>query len=511
MTEPRLGDILRRHVEARGDKVALRFQETACSYAQLEHRACQVANGLAAAGVVPGDRVAWLGKNSLSYFEYLIGAAKVGAVMVPINWRLAPPEIEFLLEDSRPAWLVVEPEFRGSLPQSPVARGILTSGGNDDEYLAWRSAQPATDPGRIADVTEPALQLYTSGTTGRPKGAVLTNRSLFGLRAEIARLGEPEWYRWSVEDVSLIAMPVAHISGPGWGLWTLHYGATGVITREFDPHAIFDLLTLHRITKIMMVPTAMQIAVRHPGSKSADFSFLRYIYYGGSPIPPDLQRECLDVFGCGFVQMYGMTETAGTVVALAPEHHGEGAEARPGSVGRALPGVELRIVDAEGRALPVGETGEIATRSLANMVAYFNRPEATAETIDSDGWLRTGDAGFLDAEGFLYLRDRVKDMIISGGENVYPVEVENAIRTHPDVADVAVVGVPDEKWGERVLAVVVPKSGAAPSADSIVAWSRERIAAYKSPKSVRFVAELPRNASGKVLRRELRERFRTQG
>jgi acyl-CoA synthetase (AMP-forming)/AMP-acid ligase II len=511
MTEPRLGDILRRHAGAPGDKIALRFGEIACSYAELERRACQVANGLATAGVVPGDRVAWLGKNSLNYFEYLIGAAKVGAVMVPINWRLAPPEIAFLLEDCRPAWLVVEPEFRGALPPSLGARGILTSGGNGDEYVAWRSTQPATDPGRSADVTEPALQLYTSGTTGRPKGAVLTNRSLFGLRAEIARLGEPEWYRWSAEDVSLIAMPVAHISGTGWGLWTLHYGATGVITREFDPHAIFDLLTLHRITKIMMVPTAMQIAVRHPGSKNADFSFLRYIYYGGSPIPPDLQRECLAVFGCGFVQMYGMTETAGTVVALAPENHGEGATARPGSVGRALPGVELRIVDADGRALPVGETGEIATRSLANMVAYFNRPEATAETIDSDGWLRTGDAGFLDADGFLYLRDRVKDMIISGGENVYPVEVENAIRTHPDVADVAVVGVPDEKWGERVLAVVVPKSGAAPTADSIVAWSRERIAAYKSPKSVQFVTELPRNASGKVLRRELRERFRTQG
>jgi acyl-CoA synthetase (AMP-forming)/AMP-acid ligase II len=510
MTEPKLGDILRRHAQERGDKIALRFQEAACSYAELERHACQVANGLAAAGVVPGDRVAWLGKNSLHYFEYLIGAAKVGAVMVPISWRLAPPEIEFLLEDSRPVWLVVEPEFRAALPQSLGARGILTSGGSDDEYLAWRSAQPATDTGRIADVTEPALQLYTSGTTGRPKGAVLTNRSLFGLRAEIARLGEPEWYRWSVEDVSLIAMPVAHISGTGWGLWTLHYGATGVITREFDPHAIFDLLTRHRITKIMMVPTAMQIAVRHPGSKNADFSFLRYIYYGGSPIPPALQRECLAVFGCGFVQMYGMTETAGTVVALAPEHHGEGASARPGAVGRALPGVELRIVDAAGRALPAGETGEIATRSLANMVAYFNRAEATAETIDSDGWLRTGDAGFLDAEGFLYLRDRVKDMIISGGENIYPVEVENAIRTHADVADVAVVGVPDEKWGERVLAVVVPKAGAAPTADSIVAWSRERIAAYKSPKSVQFVAELPRNASGKVLRRELRERFRNQ-
>jgi acyl-CoA synthetase (AMP-forming)/AMP-acid ligase II len=204
----------------------------------------------------------------------------------------------------------------------------------------------------------------------------------------------------------------------------------------------------------------MQIAVRHPGSRQADFSFLRYIYYGGSPIPPDLQQECMAVFGCGFVQMYGMTETAGTIVALAPDDHGPGAGSRAGAVGRPLPGVELRIVDAAGTTMATGESGEIATRSVANMAEYFNRPDATAETIDAAGWLRTGDAGFLDAEGYLHLRDRVKDMIITGGENVYPAEVENAVRGHPDVADVAVVGVPDEKWGERVLAVVVLRADA---------------------------------------------------
>ena len=511
MTEATLGSILLRHTTGRGDKVALRFQDASCTYSELERRACQVANGLRAGGVQPGDRVAWLGKNSLSYFEYLVGAAKVGAVMVPINWRLAPPEIEFLLEDCRPAWVVVEPEFLAVLPKATGARRTLRAGGDVDEYAAWRAEQSARDPGRGAEMTEPALQLDTSGTTGRPTGAVLTHRSLFGLREEMARLGEPDWYRWTADDVSLIAMPVAHISGTGWGLWTLHYGATGIITREFDPHAIFDLLTRHRVTKVMMVPTAMQIAVRHPGSREADFSFLRYIYYGGSPIPPDLQQECMAVFGCGFVQMYGMTETSGTIVALAPDDHGPGAGSRAGAVGRPLPGVEVRIVDAAGTTLATGESGEIATRSAANMAEYFNRPEATAETVDSAGWLRTGDAGFLDAEGYLHLRDRVKDMIISGGENVYPVEVENAVRGHPDVADVAVVGVPDEKWGERVLAVVVLRPDAKGDSGAIIAWARERIAAYKAPKSIEFVTELPRNASGKVLRRELRERFRTQG
>jgi acyl-CoA synthetase (AMP-forming)/AMP-acid ligase II len=508
MTQTTLDDLARRHATERGGKVALRDSSgDALTYAELERRACRVANALIAAGVARGQRVAWLGKNTLTYFEYLLGAAKAGAVMVPMNWRFAAPEIEYLVQDSQAPLVIVEPEFSAKLESSAAGRRILVAGGPQDAYVAWRDAAPSTDPDRRGSAADAVLQLYTSGTTGRPKGAVLTNASLFGLRAAMAdRI--PPWYRWSADDVSLIAMPVAHISGTGWGLWTLQHGATGVVAREFDPHAIFDLLTKHRISKIMMVPTAMQIAVRHPGARTADFSFLSYIYYGGSPIPPDLLRECMAVFGCGFVQMYGMTETSGTIVALAPEDHGGTGGDHSGSVGRALPGVELKIVDSVGRELPVGESGEIATRSIANMAGYYNRPDATAETIDADGWLRTGDAGFVDTGGYVHLRDRVKDMIISGGENVYPVEVENALRGHPEVADVAVIGVADDKWGERVVAVIVPKAGTTPTRDSIVAWSRERIAAYKSPKTVEFVAELPRNASGKVLRRELRVQFR---
>jgi acyl-CoA synthetase (AMP-forming)/AMP-acid ligase II len=508
MTQTTLDGVARRQAAERAAKVALRDASgDALTYAELEERACRVANALAGSGIAPGQRVAWLGKNTLAYFEYLLGAAKAGAVMVPMNWRFAAPEIEYLVQDSQAPLIVAEPEFANKLESSAHGRQVLFAGGGEHTYAAWRDAAPASDPGLRGRDADAVLQLYTSGTTGRPKGAVLTNASLFGLRTAMADLIEP-WYRWSADDVSLIAMPVAHISGTGWGIWTLQHGATGVVAREFDPHAIFDLLTKHRISKIMMVPTAMQIAVRHPGARGADFSFLSYIYYGGSPIPPDLLRECMDVFGCGFVQMYGMTETSGTIVALAPEDHGGAGNVRTGSVGRALPGVELKIVDSAGRELPAGQAGEIATRSIANMAGYFNQPETTAETIDAAGWLRTGDAGFIDADGYVYLRDRIKDLIISGGENVYPVEVENALRGHPDVADVAVIGLPDDKWGERVVAVIVAKPGTAPSKDSIVAWSRERIAAYKSPKLVEFVAELPRNASGKVLRRELRERFR---
>ena len=237
-----------------------------------------------------------------------------------------------------------------------------------------------------------------------------------------------------------------------------------------------------------------------------DFSKLRYILYGASPIAAALLKECIAVFGCGFVQMYGMTETTGTIVVLQPEDHVEGRDCMR-SAGRAQPGVELAILDADGKTLPPGEVGEIATRSPSNMVGYWNLPEATAKTLDQDNWLRTGDAGYMDADGYLYIHDRIKDMIISGGENIYPAEVESAICDHPDVAEVAVVGIPDDQWGEAVKAVVVMKPGKKASATDIIGFARERIAAFKSPKSVDFIEALPRNASGKILRRQLRDPY----
>src|SRR6267142_1319055 len=240
-----------------------------------------------------------------------------------------------------------------------IAHGLIT-GGLRDTFLAWRDRQARDSVDPLVDCRETLLLLYTSGTTGRPKGAMLTHQSLFGLRAHPELL--PDWYRWSAEDVSLIAMPVAHVSGTGWGLWTLQHGATGVILREFDPNVVFDQLLANRVNKVMMVPTAMQIAVRHPLAKTADFSFLRYLYYGGAPLAVELLTECSRVFGCGFVQMYGMTETSGTIVALAPEDHDPAKGERLRSVGKALPGVELKILDAQGHSLQPGETGEVAIR-----------------------------------------------------------------------------------------------------------------------------------------------------
>jgi acyl-CoA synthetase (AMP-forming)/AMP-acid ligase II len=496
---------IRRHADLRGSKIALRCGAAARTYAELERHARQVANGLLAQGVRPGDRVAYLGKNTLCYLEYFLGAARARAVLVPINWRLAESEIAYVLGNARPRTLLVEAAFEPLAARlAPDLPRVVTG----EAFAAWRVAQSDTDQPGAADWSLPLLQLYTSGTTGRPKGAVLTHRSLFGLRTQPQM--HPSWYQWSDTDVSLIAMPVAHVSGTGWAVWTLQHGACGIIAREFDPHAVFEQIVEHRISKLMMVPTAMQIAVRHPRARDTDFSFLKYIYYGGAPLPAALLAECVEVFRCGFVHMYGMTETSGTITALAPEDHDPEKGARIGSVGRALNGVELKIIDEQGRALEVGASGEVATRSPANMAGYFENPAATAETIDAAGWLRTGDLGSLDADGFLYLHDRVKDLIISGGENIYPAEVENAIFGHPAVAEVAVIGVADDKWGEAVKAVIVPVAGAEHDAASIIAWAARRIARYKLPKSIEWVDSLPRNHTGKVLRRELRRLHATK-
>jgi fatty-acyl-CoA synthase len=279
-----------------------------------------------------------------------------------------------------------------------------------------------------------------------------------------------------------------------------------VIAREFDPTKVLDFFEQSGITKLFMVPAAMQFVVRQPRARLVDFSRLKFMFYGASPIPAALLRECIEVFKCGFVQMYGMTETTGTIVALPPEDHIEGLD-RMRSAGKALPGIELAILNADGKRLPPGEVGEIATRSGSNMVGYWNLPEATARTLDADGWLRTGDAGYMDQDGYLYIHDRIKDMIISGGENIYPAEVESAICDHPDVAEVAVVGVPDDQWGEAVKAIVVMKSGKQATSSDIINFTRERIAGFKTPKTVDFIEALPRNASGKILRRHLRDPY----
>ncbi|WP_298470473.1 fatty acid--CoA ligase [uncultured Erythrobacter sp.] len=504
-------DIVREHARLQGDIAAFTFDDEVITFADLNAGSNRVAHALSALGVSKGDRVSYLGKNHPLYFEALLGAAKIGAVMTPVNWRLAPPEVAYILGNCEARVMFVGEGFtdvlaqvRSETPKVEQVIGIDAPDHTGTDYRIWRDGFPADPVMDDIGLDDDALQLYTSGTTGRPKGAVITHGSILSSRdpaydAEIRKWQEP------VEgDVTLLAMPCFHISGTGTGITTMIAGTNAIVLPEYDPSKALDLIENFNISKIFLVPAAIQILLNHPRVNEVDFSRLKYITYGASPIPLELMKQAMEVLGCGFVQMYGMTETSGTIVALDPEDHVPEGSPKMRSVGTPLPGVEVKIIDEEGEEVPANMVGEIATRSTKNMRGYYNNPGATEETIDPDGWLRTGDAGYLDEDGYLYIHDRVKDMIISGGENVYPAEVENALYAHPKIADVAVIGVPHEKWGEAVKACVVLKDGEELTEAEIIAHARKHIAGYKCPKSVDFIEALPRNPSGKILRRELR-------
>lgn len=486
----------------RPDWPALREEDRAYDYAALDELTAKVAGALHAAGVGKGDRIAWIGKNSDLYFLLFFGAARAGIVMAPIGWRLSPVEWAFIVNDTRAKMVFAGPGFddlaeqlAGKLDYAPRIVSAADARAMIDG--APRASLDASGP------DDAVLQLYTSGTTGHPKGAVLSNRNLFGLRKQSNALDLP-YTKWDDDEAVLVAMPCAHIGGTGLGIMALAAGLPGVVLAEFNPDGVFDAVEQHGVTRFFMVPAALQFLLMHPRCASVDYSRLKYILYGAAPIPLELLRQCIQMFGAQFIQAYGMTETTGTIAILPPEDHDPAGNIRMRSAGKPLPGVEIRILGADDQELPAGEVGEVVTRSSNNMLGYWNLPDATAKTVTGDGWIRTGDAGYLDEDGYLFIHDRVKDMIITGGENVYPAEVESAIFGHPAVQEVAVIGIPDAQWGESVKAVCVPKPGMEVDEASVIAWARERIAPFKCPRSVDVIPALPRNASGKILRKDLR-------
>ncbi|MEZ5959409.1 MAG: fatty acid--CoA ligase [Hyphomonadaceae bacterium] len=509
-----LGDVPRHHGRMRPDQVALSFEGRETTFAQLDANSNRGVAALLAEGVKKGDRICYLGKNSDQYFELLLAVMKAGAVIAPIGWRLSADEVAYIIDDAQSSLLFVGPECvecgevaAAKSESRPKIIAMEPGAHAHPTYEAWRDAHPAEDRRIEVAAGDTALLLYTSGTTGRPKGVMLTSGNILRSRRALseAKMG---WNEWQEGEVSYCAMPVSHIGGTGWGLVGLINGVKNVIARDFNPMEALEVIQRERIAKMFMVPAALQFVIRTPRAREIDYSSLTHILYGASPMPVDLLRECMEVFGCKFVQQYGMTETTGTVTYLPPEDHDPKGNQRMRSAGVPMPGVEIAIFDAQGNRLGPNEVGEIATRSAANMKGYWRKDDATAATVDTQGWLRTGDAGFIDDDGYIFIQDRIKDMIISGGENVYPAEVENAVHGHPDVAEVAVIGVPDETWGEAVKAIVVPKPGATPDAADIIAFARSRIAHFKAPRSVDFLSTpLPRSASGKILRRELREPY----
>ncbi len=465
------------------------------------------ARALASKGIGPGDRVGILDKNSIEFFEILFGCALLGAVAVPVNWRLSAAETAVVLEDAGTGVVFVGAEYADVADTVSSDTPCVREWVRLDRLDTWLGAgEDAQDPGFVPGPDDVVIQLYTSGTTGLPKGAMLTGRNFSSILTEAEHV-----FHIGADTVSMVAMPLFHIGGVGWALAGMSRGGRSVIVRDVDPGAMLALIERHRITETFVVPAVLLFMLAVPELPHTDVSSLRTIFYGASPISEDVLVRSLKALGCDFAQVYGLTETTGAITSLLPEDHDpDGPRAHLlTSAGRPFAHVEVRIADTEtGQPLPVGTVGEIWTRSDQNMLGYWNKPEATASVLSEDGWFRTGDAGWVNEEGYLFLHDRLKDMIVSGGENIYPAEVENALLAHPAVADAAVIGVPDERWGETVKAIIV-RAPDAPGddrqlADDIIEATRGRLAHYKCPTSIEFVESLPRNPTGKILKRELR-------
>jgi long-chain acyl-CoA synthetase len=504
-------DIVRTYAAEKGSATMVTFGDQKVTWSEIDVRSNRVAQALIAANIAPQERIAFLEKNSLEYFEVLFGCSKANVVDVSVNWRLAPPEIEYTVNDAHAKILIVGPDFFTAVEaiekNLTTVETIIAIGEHPrwPNYRDWLGAHEAIDPKVPTTMEDISFQLYTSGTTGLPKGVMTANSSLFQLLANV--LGP-----WGMDASSknIATMPLFHIGGSGWALAGMYTGAETLLVRDPLPNVLLDLMEHERATNAFFVPALMAFMAMTPGASDRDFSSMRSVVYGASPITNEVLLASMKTLKCPHIQVFGMTETTGAITELSPEDHDpNGPRAYLlRSAGKPYAWVEMKIVDVDsGKDLAPNEVGELWTRSSQNMVGYWNKPEETAKALTNDGWLKTGDAGYLDEDGYLFLTDRVKDMIVSGGENVYPAEVENALASHPSIAEVAVIGVPSERWGETVKAMVVLRPDAVADAPSIIAHAKGLLAGYKCPTSVDFIETLPRNPTGKVLKKDLREPF----
>ncbi|HEY5203766.1 MAG TPA: long-chain-fatty-acid--CoA ligase [Roseiarcus sp.] len=504
-----VADVARMQALCRGGETALVFEGQAITFAEVDAMASQIANALIASGVRTQERIAYLGKNTDHFLPCLLGACKARMTLAPFNFRLAAPEIAGLLEDSEARIMFVGPDVAdladeavASLASKPrmIALGFDREG--HERHDVWIGSASPSDPRLEADAQDDAIQVYTSGTTGGPKGVRLTNRNYLTAFKLVTASGG---LNYKPGDTVLAAMPFFHVAGVNIALIAMASGARSAILRDAAPQLILDTIGQARTDHAFLAPALIHMLMQAPGIETADLSSMRTLTYGASPISEDLLKRASARFRCEFVQLYGMTETCGAGTYLSYADH-DPSKGKLRSCGVAWPGVEIKIVAEDETEVARGAVGEVLIRSPVVMKGYWNKPDATAAAI-ADGWMRTGDAAYMDEDGYVFIHDRIKDMIRTGGESVYPAAVENALFGHPSIADAAVIGVPDDAWGEAVKAIVVLKPGAPPDAADIIAWARARIAHFEAPKSVDFVASIPRNITGKVLRRELREPY----
>jgi fatty-acyl-CoA synthase len=491
------------------DSVAIRHEGSDTNYAALVAGSDRVAAALISERHPRGARIGLLDLNSERFLEAFIGAGKAACVPVGINSRLATAELEYVVRDAGMRLLLVGRDHYGLVESIERRIGdgtviVALHGGHPrwPDYAAWRDAAPAVPSTRLPEAGDDLLQLYTSGTTGKPKGACHTLAAWSAWSGMCANAG---WGRYGSRTSMLVCMPLYHIAALGTSLLALQCGARVVLMRRFEPAACLEQIESERVTDTLLAPAIIQALLALPAAATRDLTSLSQLLYGAAPIAGALLARLRERLDCRLVQLYGMTENLGLSTFLAAADH-DPACGRLQSCGRPYVENELRIVDPEGMDVPAGVIGEVLVRGPTLMRCYW-RDDAATQAALADGWLHTGDAGCLDRDGWLYLMDRVQDMIVTGGENVYPAEVENALAGHPSVLEVAVIGVPDERWGEAVKAMVVLRAGARADAAPLLEHAATRIASYKLPQSFDFIDTLPRNASGKVLRRVLREPY----
>ena len=501
-----IGDLLRRraHLAPHTDALVEPANGRRLTYRELNSRSNRVANGLRGIGVGPGDRVGLLLMNGAEFVESFYAVGKIGAVNVPLNWRLVADELQFILSDAGTTVLVYGAEFAEVAGELRSRGGTaiehwIQAGGEPTDgvvgYDDWLGAQSDAEPELAGSDDDLLFIMYTSGTTGLPKGVMHTHSTVMWAIQTIMATSD-----FRSDDRFLNSLPMFHVGALTPTLCSLYRGLTLVVMRAFDPNDAWKQIADEKITTTLMVPAMLQFMLAVHDADRHETSTLRWVMSGAAPVPLELIKT-YESMGIEIHQVYGLTESCGPACLIT----GDDALARAGSTGRAFFHTDVRVVREDGSDCDPGEHGEVLVFGPHIMTGYWNRPEATADTI-IDGWLHTGDVATMDADGFVTIVDRTKDMLISGGENVYPAEIENVLLGHPAIADAAVIGVPSAKWGESPLAVVV-RSDDDVTAEEVMAHTRGKLAPFKTVKKVEFVTEIPRNPSGKILKRELRERF----
>ncbi len=501
-----LGNLLFRRAQLTPRRRALTFENQTLTFEQMSERIRRLAANLRANGVCRGDRIGYIGFNHPVFLEALFAASSLGAIFVPLNFRLSGPEIRYIANDAGIHTLIVDNEMQSVIEQEApnlCCRRYLAAEPNATLPLGWESveacltAQEALPTIESVDADDVGLIMYTSGTTGLPKGAMLTHGNFFWNTINSC-FGEE-----LMGQSTLTCAPLFHIGGLNvTTLQSLAKGVEVILLRNFDAGQVLENIERHNVGSMFGAPTMFLMMSQHPAFKDTDLSSVRAMICGGAPVPVPL-IELYGERGVQFNQGYGLTETAPFASLLS----GDMAIEKVGSAGTAPLFTFVRIVDKENNAIAAGEIGEVCIQGPNVMKGYWNRPEATAEAIDQEGWFHSGDMGYLDADGYLFLCDRLKDMVISGGENVYPAEVESVLYAHPAIKEVAVIGLADDKWGEAVTAIAVLEEGEALTLDGLRDFAEQSLARYKLPSQLREVDVLPRNPAGKVLKYQLKEEF----